>query len=273
MTRTELISLLEDIGVPDPRAEAKMLICELFDISPAAMLAEPMRDYESSRLEAALERRRQDEPVQYIIGKAYFCGETYFLNDACLIPRADTELLCETAAKMLPENARFADLFCGSGCVGISLCKLRPDAVGIGVDISAKALEMAKKNAEYNGADGQISFVCGDVTKSPLGKEKFALITANPPYITAEEMKALSLEVLREPHLALYGGEDGLDLFSAMLEKCGDNLADGGLILCEIGYSQGESATLAANRLGFDCEIIPDISGNARVALLRKRIN
>lgn len=273
MTRTELIAALEEIGAPDPRAEAKMLICELFDVSPAEMLTDPQKCYDDAVLLNAVARRRENEPVQYIIGKAYFCTETYFLNDACLIPRADTELLCETAARMLPKNARFADLFCGSGCVGISLCRLRPDAEGVGVDISAKALEMAVKNAEFNGADEQISFICGDVTKSPLGDEKFALITANPPYITKEEMLSLSPEVLREPHLALYGGDDGLDLFTGMLMACGDNLCDDGVILCEIGFSQGESATAAANRLGFDCEIIRDISGNPRIAMMRKRIN
>lgn len=272
MTRTELIAALSAAGAEDAASEAAILLDGLFGVSAASSLIDRNRDYDGKILADAIERRKRKEPVQYIVGKAYFCNEVYYLNSHCLIPRADTELLVTEAARLLPENGRFADLFCGSGCVGISLACMRKDCGGVGVDIAEGALEMARRNAFENGADGRISFICGDVAASPLGDERFHVITANPPYITAAEMEELAPEVLKEPTLALYGGEDGLDLFRAMLAACGDNLEKGGTILCEIGYKQGENATKAAAEYGFDCVILTDLGGNPRVAKLTRRI-
>ncbi|MBQ2732762.1 MAG: peptide chain release factor N(5)-glutamine methyltransferase [Clostridia bacterium] len=272
MTRTKLIAALAKAGAEDPSSEAFILLDGLFGVSTASALADKAREYDDATLYDAIERRRNNEPVQYIVGKAYFCNEVYFLNESCLIPRADTEQLVLHAWQLAPKNGRFADLFCGSGCVGISLAAMRDDLSGVGVDISAGALEMAKKNAAENGVADRISFICGDVAKAPLGDVKFDIITANPPYITAEEMLSLAPEVLREPHLALYGGEDGLDLFRAMLASCAHNLADGGYILCEIGWRQGDGAIKTAAEYGFDCEIIPDLNGIPRIAKMKRRI-
>ena len=272
MTRSELIAALDAAGAENAAAEASILLDGLFGVSTSAALLDRSRQYDDAPLLDAVERRRAKEPVQYIVGKAYFCNEVYYLNDSCLIPRADTELLVTEAAKLLPENGRFADLFCGSGCVGISLACMRRDAAGVGVDISDGAIEMSKRNAAANGAGERISFICGDVAAAPLGSEKFHVITANPPYITAEEMKALAPEVQKEPTLALYGGEDGLDLFRAMLSSCGSNLADGGAILCEIGYRQGDAAVRVAAEYGFDCTVLSDLGGNPRVAKMTRRI-
>lgn len=272
MTRTELITALARAGAEDPASEAFILLDGLFGVSAASALADKAREYDDAPLRGAIERRKNNEPVQYIVGKAYFCNEVYYLNEDCLIPRADSELLVLHAWQLAPKNGRFADLFCGSGCVGISLACMRGDMSGVGVDISAGALEMAKKNADANGVADRVSFICGDVAKAPLGNGKFDIITANPPYITAKEMRELSPEVLREPHLALYGGVDGLDLFRAMLSACAGNLADGGYILCEIGFRQDENAKKTAAEYGFDCEIIPDLGGNPRVAKMKRRI-
>ena len=272
MTRSELIAALDAAGAEDAASEAAILLDGLFGISAAAALADRAREYDTDVLNAAIARRKQNEPVQYIVGKAYFCNEVYYLNENCLIPRADTELLVSEAARLAPQNGRFADLFCGSGCVGISLACMRQDLCGIGVDISEGALEMSKKNAVENAVSDRVKFICGDVAASPLGKEKFDIITANPPYITADEMLSLSPEVLREPRLALYGGEDGLDLFCAMLRSCADNLAEGGYILSEIGFRQGEDAARVAGSYGFECEILCDLGGNPRVARMKRRI-
>ncbi len=272
MTRTELIAALEKAGEEDAASEAAILLDGLFGVSAASALIDRNREYDSAILGGAIERRKNNEPVQYIVGKAYFCNEVYYLNADCLIPRADTELLVLEAARLAPKNGCFADLFCGSGCVGISLASMRGDLGGVGVDISEGALEMAKKNAHVNGVSERVSFIYGDVAAAPLGNAKYDIITANPPYITAEEMCALDPEVLREPHLALYGGEDGLDLFCAMLDSCAANLADGGYILCEIGCRQGEDACRIASEHGFDCKILRDFGGNPRVAKMKRRI-
>jgi len=246
-----------------------MLIEGLFGVSSAHALADPLRDYPEKELVAALERRALHEPLQYISGKAYFCNETYIVNKNCLIPRADTELLVTEGARLLPEGGRFADLFCGSGCVGISLAAMRGDATGVSVDISPAALELTKKNAELNCVMPRLTFICGDVTRAPLGEEIFDLITANPPYITGEEMRELQPEVCFEPELALYGGEDGLDLYRGMLSACKNNLSPDGYLLCEIGWKQGDAALCAAKAAGFDGEILRDLAGRDRAAKLR----
>ena len=140
------------------------------------------------------------------------------------------------------------------------------------MDISDGALEMARRNAKENGVADRIAFVRGDVAKDKPADEKFHLITANPPYITAKEMVELAPEVLKEPTLALYGGEDGLDLFRAMLTACAANLADGGYILCEIGFRQGDDAIRVSAEYGFECEILTDFGGNPRIAKMKRRI-
>lgn len=270
MTRTEIAEACRAAGSEEPEIEADYLLSELFGVSRAAILLDRDRDYSSGALRAALERRAQHEPLAYILGRAYFCNETYLLNGDCLIPRPDTELLVAEAARRLPPGGRFADLFCGSGCVGISLAAMRKDARGIGIDLAPGAVTMAKKNAVLNGVAARLSFLCADVADAPLGEARFDLITANPPYITDAEMEELSPEVLREPELALRGGRDGLDLFRTLLDRCGANLTKGGAILCEIGWHQGEGAVRAAQGAGFSCTVLPDLAGRDRIAVLKK---
>ena len=272
MTRSELIAALDAAGAENAAAEASILLDGFFGVSASAALLDRSREYDDAPLLDAIERRKHNEPVQYIVGKAYFCNEVYYLNENCLIPRADTELLVSEGARLLPKNGRFADLFCGSGCVGISLAAARKDCTGVAMDISDGALEMARRNAKENGVADRIAFVRGDVAKDKPADEKFHLITANPPYITAKEMGELAPEVLKEPTLALYGGEDGLDLFRAMLKICPQYLREDGCVLCEIGYRQGEDAVRVAAEHGFTCEILADLSGNPRVARMRRDI-
>ena len=270
MKRHEIAAACRAAGSDAPEQEASLLLSELFGVSPTAALLDRERDYSSAALDAALARRAQHEPIQYILGRAYFCGETYLLNRDCLIPRPDSELLVTESAHRLPPHGRFADLFCGSGCVGISLAAMRKDASGIGIDLSPGAVTMAVQNAALNRVSDRIRFLCADISDAPLGTERFDLITANPPYITDDEMTALSPEVLREPELALRGGKDGLDLFRMMLSRCGGNLTDNGTILCEIGWKQGKSAASAAEHAGFSCTILPDLEGRDRISVLRK---
>ncbi len=270
MTRRQLAAALREAGVPSPEHEAEMLLCELFSLTPAALPADPARDFSSPRLDDALARRKRREPLQYILGKAYFCGEVYLLNDACLIPRPDTELLVETAVKLLPENGRFADLFCGSGCVGISLAAARRDARGVGTDLSEKALEAARKNAAENGTADRISFFAADIRNAPLGEERYDLITANPPYLTESEMRALQPEVAFEPRAALDGGPDGLLFYRITLDLCSENLRPDGAFLFEIGYRQGAAVTALAESRGYRATPLRDLGGNDRVLLLKK---
>ena len=188
MKRHEIAAACRAAGSDAPEQEASLLLSELFGVSPTAALLDRERDYSSAALDAALARRAQHEPIQYILGRAYFCGETYLLNRDCLIPRPDSELLVTESAHRLPPHGRFADLFCGSGCVGISLAAMRKDASGIGIDLSPGAVTMAVQNAALNRVSDRIRFLCADISDAPLGTERFDLITLEF-FIVSQEME------------------------------------------------------------------------------------
>ena len=213
---------------------------------------------------AALLRLEDGEPLAYILGEWYFYNETYKVSPDCLIPRPETEHIVDELIRVLPKNARFADLCTGSGCIAISVLCHRPDITAIAVDISDKAITIAKQNAVLNGVSDRISFICANILKDdPLGAELFDAISSNPPYICSSVIDTLQEQVKREPRIALDGGADGLDFYRAIFGKYTNNVKSGGKIVCEIGYDQGKSLSEA-----FGCRIIKDYSSNDRVAIL-----
>ncbi len=213
---------------------------------------------------AAIGRLENGEPLAYILGEWYFYDETYKVSQDCLIPRPETEHLVEWLIKNLPHNGVFADLCSGSGCIAISTLAHRKDLNAVAVDISEKALEIAKMNAVLNGVDGRISFVQADILRNePLGAQKFDAIVSNPPYIQSAVIDTLSVQVKKEPRIALDGGSDGLDFYRVLFGRYKKNVKRGGSIICEIGYDQGQTLKEL-----FSCQIMKDYSGNDRIALL-----
>ncbi len=213
---------------------------------------------------SAVRRLENGEPLAYIIGEWYFYGETYKVSPDCLIPRPETEHIVDELIKRLPKNSIFADLCTGSGCIAISVLVHRSDLHAIAVDISSKALDIAKINAELNGVSDRITFINADIiSEDPLCNLKLNAIASNPPYIRTDVIETLSVQVKHEPVIALDGGYDGLDFYREIFRKYKANVHDNGFIICEIGYDQGE----AIKRL-FSCEILKDYSGNDRIALL-----
>lgn len=211
----------------------------------------------------ALNRLEDGDPFAYVIGEWYFYSETYKVSPDCLIPRPDTEHIVDYLIKNLPENAVFADLCTGSGCIAISTLKHRPDVKAIAIDISEGALALAKENSALNGVSDRISFVKKDVLKGDcLSDMILDAISANPPYIPSGVIPTLSEQVRREPIIALDGGGDGLDFYRVIFDSYKRNVKSGGFIVCEIGYDQGE----AAKEL-FGCKIYKDYGGNDRVAV------
>lgn len=270
MTKAELTQALKDAGSEESAVEAKMILSELFGVSAAAQLMDADRDYDQKKLEEIVSRRREREPLAYILGYAYFCDEKYYLTRDTLVPRADTEMLVEVAVRELKYKGRFADLCTGSGCVAISTLARRPDLSGIAVDISCGACETAKKNASENGAADKLEITCADVKTLTL-KDKYDAVISNPPYIKTSVIDTLSPEVKHEPRIALDGGEDGMDFYLLILDRYRDALSEDGFFAFEIGYDQGDCITRAAEERNMSCEVIRDYSGNARVALIRKR--
>jgi len=216
------------------------------------------RDYEQ-----AVRRLENREPLAYVLGEWYFYDEVYRVSPACLVPRPDTEHLVEELIRRLPEGAVFADLCTGSGCIAISTLAHRPDCRAVAVDLSKDALALAKENASLNGVADRVEFRHADVLAgATLGDTRFDAVVSNPPYIVTAVIDTLEPEVLREPRMALDGGEDGLRFYRAILSDYRRNVADGGFFLLEIGYDQGD-----ALRSLCPCEIKKDYGGNDRVAL------
>ena len=224
-------------------------------------------------LAAAVERRCGGYPLQYLLGEWDFYRQTYEVGEACLIPRADTEILVEQAIKCLPENGRLLDLCTGSGCVAISTLCERPDLTGVAVDLFDETLALAARNAVRNGVADRLTLRIADVLQPPSGELRqgvFDAIISNPPYIRNDVVPTLQTEVQHEPSAALCGGEDGLDFYRAILREWRCLLAPDGVILLEIGYDQATALAALAEKYGFSCTVFKDFGGNDRVVLLKK---
>ena len=268
MTYKSICDKLQKSGIENRKIEARILIEEI-----CGEFSED-KDYESPELICAIEKRCAHYPLQYIIGKWWFCRCEFEVNENCLIPRPDTELIVELAKKLLPSGAKFADLCTGSGCIAISILDLREDTEADAYELYPKTLELARKNAERNKVKDRFSAILGDVlSKELLTGKKYDAIISNPPYIRSNVLGTLSEEVQNEPRQALDGGEDGLVFYRAIIENFEDSLTDGGFFLFEIGYDQAESLISLAEDNGFDCRIFRDMGGNDRAAVLEKRTN
>ena len=241
----------------------------------------------------AVMKRAAGVPVAYIVGRQPFYREEYKVTPSVLIPRADTELLVETALRFLgaldlaagdvnlvPESAepltspRILDLCTGTGCVGISVLNsllakgIRAQAVL--ADISDEALAIARENIESQAADkSAVKAIKLDVLSEDLPEDlgSFDVITANPPYINSVDMKALDKEVKdHEPHLALAGGEDGLDFYLPICKLSHKCLRQGGMLAVEHGYDQAEGVSQTLMAQGFNIvKSLKDFGNNDRV--------
>lgn len=212
------------------------------------------------RLEELVSRRKSGEPLQYILGKWEFMGLPFYTRPCALIPRQDTETLCEEALKINGRGKTLLDLCCGTGCIGVSLAKLGGFEVTFG-DISRDCLALARENAALNGVPGKflLTDMFSDISDS------FDLICVNPPYIPTSELASLQTEVKREPVLALDGGADGLDFYRSIACDYATHISPGGALLMEVGA--GQAADVA--EMFSKAEIIKDICGIERVVAVR----
>ncbi len=214
----------------------------------------------------ALPRLLDHEPVQYILGKAWFYGMELDVNPSVLIPRPETEGLVELVLPMLATGARVLDIGTGSGAIAITIKKLFPTAEVHATDIDTGALETANANAQCLGCD--ICFHICDLM--PDSEELWDIIISNPPYITVEEFATLDAEVrLWEPSQALLAGCDGLDVYRRLIPLAFAHLKPGGLLALEHGYSQREAITRIARDCGYKVVFAgEDLAGRHRYLIL-----
>ena len=251
--------------VPDPRLDAEWLLSEVLGASRLEMLLNKRRELtegEAAAYEALLARREGREPLQYILGSQSFMGFSLKTDSRALIPRNDTEALCEEALKYMRPGYRVLDLCTGSGALAASIKKLCPGAEVTATDISEEALSLAKENAEQ--LDAEVKFVQGDLF-SPLDGEKFNVIVSNPPYIPEGLRGRLQAEVEQEPALALFAGDDGLDFYRRIAKEAPAHLLPGGRLCLEIGDGQGDAVKTLLYEEFTDIQVLNDLNGLPRV--------
>lgn len=249
--------------------QARLLIAHILGCAPGELLFKrelPLTKEQSVRLDALLQRRKAGEPLQYLLGEWGFMGLTFTVTPKALIPRQDTETLCEHALKLAKERGYkdALDLCCGTGCIGISMAKLGGLTVTCS-DVSPDCVALTKENAKKNGVS--ITALQGSFFAPIVGR--FDMILSNPPYLTAEDMAKLQREVSFEPALALYGGEDGLAAYRQIAAGADAHLNEGGVLLLEVGASQAQDVCNLFP--GRHTQSICDYNGVARVVLVEAR--
>lgn len=266
---------LERAGNPDAQVDARLLVCGLCDLAPgrlAGICGQEMPAALHAELERRLDRRLSGEPLQYIEGAAYFMGLKFAVDSRVLIPRQDTETLCEQALTFLRgyTGAEVLDLCTGSGAIAISVARLQPGLRVTATDMSSDALSVASENAHLN--DVYVRFMQGDLFE-PVSGERFDAILCNPPYLTADDMVHLQTEVACEPRMALFGGEDGLMFYRRLAHEVYRHLKPGGYALFEVGDGQAAEVLrlMSENAMCAASGTVKDLPGVERVVWIRSR--
>ncbi|MDO4549313.1 MAG: peptide chain release factor N(5)-glutamine methyltransferase, partial [Clostridia bacterium] len=250
-------------GVEDCALEARIFLADELQMPLSRLFAAydvELSETRKEALDALLRLRLEGEPLQYIQGRAYFMGHEFIVDRRVLIPRQDTELLCELAIDRIGDApARVADICTGCGAIAISIALKCPNARVFASDISPDALIVARENALRLNAP--VEFARGDFLSA--FEDAFDLIVCNPPYLSAWDMKNLQKEVTFEPALALYGGEDGLDFYKRALVEVPPRLKVGGMALFEVGMGQARVIHDFAGSM--DIRTYKDLNGIERI--------
>ena len=274
MTCRELIRRASEsfcaAGIPDPVNDAALLLSHLTGRPPLALRLDEETVLDASVIDSfksLAEQRLSRIPLQYLLGEAPFYGRMFRVDSRVLIPRPETELLCEWALELLKDHSspRILDLCCGSGCIGITLKAELPSASVTLSDISPDALDLAAENASLLGAD--VALCQSDLLEAFSGTS-FDLIISNPPYIPSADCDTLQEEVLREPRLALDGGKDGLSVYRRIVREAFPRLSPGGFLLMELGIGEDEAVSALLSDYGYESiQIREDLSGLRRMIL------
>jgi len=241
-------ALMTTESAADAGVLARLLLCQATGKNQAEYLAhqdEYATDAEIRQVSQGLRRLLEGEPIAYILGQWEFYGLPLKVTPDVLIPRDDTCAVTELAirkALFLEKDPRILDLCCGSGCIGLALATKVKDARGTLAALSQQALSVARDNVNRHHLGGRVRCVRVDAKeKAAAFLGKFDLIVSNPPYVTGAEMEALPHSVKDyEPSMALYGGEDGLDFYRAIVENFSTALRPGGYLCLEFGMGQGD---------------------------------
>jgi len=275
-TLKEASAILLKSEITEPGREAVSLLAFALHKDKTFLIAHSEYELsfeEEKRFQDFVTRRARREPFQYIVGRQEFYGLDFALTPDVLIPRPETEMIVEAAIEIFQakENAKFCEVGIGSGCIAVSILHLVETASAIGLDISAKALEVARKNAETHQVLERLKLQISDVFEH-LTNEKFDLIVSNPPYIPREDVKTLQAEVREfEPLTALTDGGDGLSIIKKIIADAPKFLESNGFLIMEIGINQeGDARAMFDSRVWREVEVLPDLQGIPRTVKARK---
>ncbi len=262
---------LQAAGVSDAPRDARRLLAHAMGLAPDRLtlhLSDPLTPDQSAAFQAALAARRRRQPVSQIIGSRSFWGRSFRVTRDTLDPRPETETLIEAA--LAAPFRQVLDLGLGSGCILLTLLAERPEACGLGTDISPAALAVAQGNAQDLGLGQRARFAVSDWWGGVMGQ--FDLIVSNPPYIAMSEMAALAPEVRDwEPRLALTPGDDGLSPYREIARGALAHLAPGGRLIVEIGPTQARAVSGYFTEAGLiSPRVLQDLDGRDRVVLAHR---
>lgn len=266
---------LEEAEIAEAALDARLLleyICHT-DRNELIVRADSERSgMEETFYKTIVEKRASHIPFQYLTGRQEFMGLGFQVNEHTLIPRQDTEVLVEEALYHLSDGMRILDLCTGSGCILLSLLRYSNECEGIGIDLSPKALEVARENARQLQVDavfleGDLFAPLMDFVSEKTRDTLFDMVVSNPPYIETAVIGTLMPEVCEhEPRMALDGGEDGLDFYRKIVGQASSHMRRGGYLLFEIGCQQGNVVKELMCQAGFEqVEVRKDYTGLDRV--------
>lgn len=283
MVINELLALGLDMLNKDefnnPSLEVRLILSQLLNVDKSYIYSygerEVSKEIENEFLRI-IAKRAKGYPIQYILGEKEFMGLDFYLEDGVLIPRPDTEILVEYIIEFINKNYKdkkinILDLGIGSGAISLSIAKYCPKTFVYGVDIGDIPIKIASINKEKLNLSN-VEFLQGDLFEPLYNydmKGKFHIIASNPPYISKEEIEKLQREVrFFEPRLALDGGIDGLDYYRRITKDAKNFLIDGGLLIYEIGYDQGQDVSNILINEGYEnINILKDLQGLDRVVM------
>lgn len=268
--KRDLTRRFREAGIEGADMEARWLLEHVLGCSNVDLIlraSETVSPASSDHVHALAKRRLDGEPLDHILGYRDFYGRRFEISKDVLSPRPETEGLVEAALAVIGSARRpnILDLGTGSGAIIISLLAERPDALGVAVDISEAALDIAKANARQHDVTERLTFKCGSWFAPVSGV--YDLIVSNPPYISDEAMIQLPPEVRDfDPEMALSGGREGLDPYGLILNEASQFLAPDGHLIFEIGFDQGPAVSRLMADKGFvNVRILQDLAGHDRI--------
>ena len=271
----EGINILQKHKISNPQLDSEILLSNSIEKDKKYIILNPKELLNSEQLKkfkSLIERRKNGEPIAYLINKKEFWKDEFFVNKDVLIPRPDTELIIEQVLKIYSSGVQLQalDIGTGSGCILLSILKERPNFYGTGIDISKKSINVCKFNAKRLNLMNRVKFIHSSVDNFKIGK--YDLIVSNPPYIELLNLKYLEKDIVNfEPKLALSGGLDGFSKIRKVISKARALIKKNGKFILEIGFNQKNKVKKILNNEGFYVnKAIKDYGNNDRCLVSTK---